>query len=65
MNWWLEQEKGRIRKAVERYFSARGAESTLGMTAKIEEGLRKREYNDYDPERAGIEVGLFVVRRTS
>ena len=63
--WWLEQEKGRIRKAVDRYFHARRAESTMGMTAKIEDGLRKRDYNDYDAERSGIEVGLYVIKRTS
>ena len=61
----MEQEKGRIRKAVEQYFHTRRADSTMGMTAKIEEGLRKREYNDYDAERAGIEVGLYVIKRTS
>ena len=65
VDWWLEQEKGRIRKAVEQYFHTRRADSTMGMTAKIEEGLRKREYNDYDAERAGIEVGLYVIKRTS
>lgn len=65
VHWWLEQEKGRIRKAVDRYFHTRRAESTMGMTAKIEDGLRKRDYNDYDAERSGIEVGLYVIRRTS
>ena len=65
VDWWLEQEKGRIRKSVEQYFHIRRAESTMGMTAKIAEGLRKRDYNDYDAERAGIEVGMYVIKRTS
>lgn len=73
VNWWLEQEKPRIRKAVDRYFHARRLESTMGMTAKIENGLRRREWDDYDGlagsgsggiERSGIEVGVYVVRRT-
>ena len=69
--WWVQQETGRIRTVVERYLQ-RGVmvptvkEVTAAtLVQEVLDGVRTRNYADYDVEREGIEVGVFVIKRTA
>lgn len=70
--WWVQQESGRIRTVVERYLS-RGAMMPSGkdvtaatLVQEALDGVRStRSYADYDEAREGIEVGVFVIKRTA
>lgn len=69
--WWIQQETGRIRTVVERYLQRgvmvpTGKEVTAAtLVQEVLDGVRTRNYSDYDAEREGIEVGLFVIKRTA
>ena len=69
--WWVQQEMGRIRTVVERYLQ-RGVRmpATKDATAatlvqEVLDGVRTRKYAEYDVEREGIEVGVFVIKRNA
>ena len=69
--WWVQQESGRIRTVVERYLN-RGVMLPVSkkvtaatLVQEVLDGVRTREYADYDAEREGIEVGVFVIKRTT
>ncbi|KAK4697228.1 hypothetical protein P7C71_g810, partial [Lecanoromycetidae sp. Uapishka_2] len=70
--WWVQQESGRIRTVVERYLK-RGSMMPTGkdvtaatLVQEVLDGVRStRAYADYDEAREGIEVGVFVIKRTT
>lgn len=69
-NWWIHQEASRIREVLNRYFQRAvrlpQRETTAGtLVREILEGVETRAYTDYDAEREGIEVGVFIVKRTA
>ncbi|KAK4974048.1 hypothetical protein LTR66_011110 [Elasticomyces elasticus] len=68
--WWIKQEKPRVRETVTKYFRlARRlpAESEIMPTHLIQEileGVANRPYQAAAPT-SGIEVGVFVIKRSS
>ena len=71
IEWWVQQEQGRIRTVVERYLQ-RGVmmptkkdATAATLVQEVLDGVRTRKYADYDEERKGIEVGVFVIKRTA
>ena len=69
--WWIQQETGRIRTVVDRYL-ARGVMLPVGkdltpatLVQEVLDGVRTRKYADYDVPRDGVEVGVFVIKRTA
>lgn len=70
--WWVQQESGRIRTVVERYLK-RGSMMPVGkdvtaatLVQEVLDGVRStRSYAEYDEAREGIEVGVFVIKRTA
>ena len=69
--WWIQQETGRIRTVVDRYL-ARGVMLPVGkdltpatLVQEVLDGVRTRNYADYDVPRDGVEVGVFVIKRTA
>lgn len=69
--WWLQQETPRIKEVVRRYYQ-RGARLpqqrhiTEGALAReVIDGVQGRSYEAYDMPRDGIEVGVFVIKRTA
>lgn len=70
--WWAQQESGRIRNSVERYLS-KGIMMPIGkdvtaatLVQEVLDGVRStRSYAEYDEAREGIEVGVFVIKRTA
>lgn len=69
--WWMHQETPRIRDVMNRYFQRalklpQSKEITAGsLVREILIGVENRAYADYDAPREGIEVGVFVIRRTA
>ena len=69
--WWVQQENARIRTVVERYLSRglmmpRGKDVTAAtLVQEVLDGVRTRSYTEYDEAREGIEVGIFVIKRTA
>lgn len=69
--WWMHQETPRIREVMNRYFQRavrlpQSKEITAGsLVREILTGVGNRAYADYDAPREGIEVGVFVIRRTA
>ena len=69
--WWMHQETPRIRQVMNRYFQRalrlpQSKEITAGsLVREILIGVENRAYADYDAPREGIEVGVFVIRRTA
>lgn len=69
-NWWVTQEAPRIREVMNRYFQRAVRLPQRDMTAgtlvrEILDGVESRSYAEYDPEREGIEVGVFILKRTA
>ncbi|KAF2227566.1 hypothetical protein BDZ85DRAFT_277456 [Elsinoe ampelina] len=66
-NWWIKQEKPRIREAINNHFG-RGAQTgevtPMSMTNALLNGASRKEYPSGEPQN-GIEVGVFVIKRTS
>ncbi|MCJ1354137.1 MAG: hypothetical protein MMC33_004124 [Icmadophila ericetorum] len=69
--WFIQQETERFRDITTRYFSrARRlpAESHINyavLTRELVEGIQERKYVEGTEPRAGIELGVFVIRRTA
>lgn len=70
MEWWVHQEAGRIRAAMDTYFQrGRRLPTNRDMTAgglsrEILDGVKTRTYAEYDEARDGVEVGVFIIKRT-
>ena len=76
--WWVHQESERISKVVNSYFN-RGLmlPHKMNVSGDIEDvsasdlvrevcnGVKERPYTEFDADREGIEVGVFVVKRTA
>ena len=68
--WWIHQETPRIRDGMNRYFQRavrlpQSKEVTAGsLVREILTGVQTRMYGNLDLPRNGIEVGVYVVRRT-
>lgn len=70
-NWWVKQEKPRVREELSKYFRmARKlpVDSDVTPTNLIHEvldGVTSRPYAVGDEPSQGVEVGIFVIQRTS
>ena len=70
-NWWVKQEKPRVREELSRYFRiARRlpVDSDVTPTNLIHEvldGVSSRPYARGDEPAHGVEVGIFVIKRSS
>ncbi|KAF4301482.1 hypothetical protein GTA08_BOTSDO06802 [Botryosphaeria dothidea] len=68
-DWWIKQEKPRVRSAVSKYFRLAHKlppEDQVMPTNLIQEvldGVAKKPYEFGEPKK-GVEVGVFVVRRS-
>jgi hypothetical protein len=67
-DWWIKQEKPRIRDVVTKYFRKSKKLPTGEMTGahliqEVLEGVSTREYYDGPPTK-GVEVGVFIIKRT-
>lgn len=68
--WWTHQETPRLKEVMNRYFQRasrlpQGKEVTAGaLVREIISGVENRSYGQFDSPRQGIEVGVFVIRRT-
>ena len=70
-NWWIKQEKPRVREVLARYFRiARRlpVDSDVTPTNLIHEvldGVASRPYGGYPAPTNGVEVGVFIIKRES
>ena len=69
--WWIQQETGRIRMVVDRYL-ARSVMLPVSkdvtaatLVQEVLDGVRTRKYAEHDAQREGVEVGVFVIKRTA
>lgn len=68
--WWTHQERPRIQEITKQYFKrADRLPPNRDVTAatlvrEIFEGVQSRAYEESDPARNGIEVGVYVIRRS-
>lgn len=68
-DWWIKQEKPRVREVVTKYFrkAARLPTNTEMTSAHLIEevlnGVSKREYLGGEPKK-GVEVGVFIIKKT-
>ncbi|KAJ4373065.1 hypothetical protein N0V83_003356 [Neocucurbitaria cava] len=65
---WVKQEKPRVREAISKYFRKSkklptGELTGANLIQEVLEGVSKREYADGGPKK-GIEVGVFIVKKT-
>ncbi|KAL9609266.1 MAG: hypothetical protein Q9167_005950 [Letrouitia subvulpina] len=69
--WFTEQETPRIRHIVNRYFQRNHRlPQNRNITAstlvrEVVDGIKGRAYDSDEPVRSGIEVGVFVMKRTA
>jgi hypothetical protein len=68
-DWWIKQEKPRVRDVVTKYFSKskRLPTSEMSAAALIDEvlkGVSTRQYHEGDEPTKGVEVGVFIVKKT-
>lgn len=70
MEWWMHQETSRIKEEVRNYYKRgsrlpQGKEKTeSALVWEILDGMQMRDYDDHDARREGVEVGVFVIKRT-
>ena len=69
-SWWIHQEAPRIREVMNRYFQRAvrlpQRDTTAGtLVREILVGVESRSYAEYDPAREGIEMGVFILKRTA
>ena len=73
--WWAHQETPRMRTVVDRYLR-RGVKmptriggqdvTAATLVQEVLDGVKEgRKYAEYDAEREGVEVGIFVIKRTA
>ncbi|KAF2748295.1 hypothetical protein M011DRAFT_441591 [Sporormia fimetaria CBS 119925] len=66
-DWWIKQEKPRVRDLVTKYFRKKVPNSDLTPSTLIQEildGVVNREYASESRPR-GIELGVFIIKKTS
>ncbi|KAL1610050.1 hypothetical protein SLS60_001715 [Paraconiothyrium brasiliense] len=68
-DWWIKQEKPRIRETVNKYFRQVKKLPTSEMTGshliqEVLDGVANRKADDIRSESRGVEVGVFIIRRT-
>ena len=73
--WWAHQETPRMRMVVDRYLKrgvmlptrVGGQDVTAAtLVQEVLDGVKEgRKYVEYDPPRRGVEVGVFVIKRTA
>lgn len=66
-DWWIKQEKPRIRDAITKYFRKSKKLPTGELTGphllqELIEGVSTREYDD-GPPTEGLEVGVFIIQK--
>lgn len=66
-DWWIKQEKPRVRDAITKYFRKSkklpsDEMSSAHLIQEVLEGVSKREYSDEGPKK-GVEVGVFMVKK--
>ena len=69
-HWWVQQEAPRIREVMNRYFQRAvrlpQRDTTAGsLVREILDGVESRAYAAHDADREGIEVGVFILKRTA
>jgi hypothetical protein len=67
-DWWIKQEKPRVRDVITKYFSKSKKLPSSEMSAAtliqaVLEGVSERDYHDGEPSK-GVEVGVFMVKKT-
>jgi hypothetical protein len=67
-DWWIKQEKPRVREVITKYFSKSKKLPSSEMSAAtliqaVLEGVSERDYHDGEPSK-GVEVGVFMVKKT-
>ncbi|KAL6161333.1 hypothetical protein ACJQWK_08185 [Exserohilum turcicum] len=67
-DWWIKQEKPRVRDIVMKYFNKSkklpmGEMSAATLIQHVLDGVSNREYQDGAPTK-GVEVGVFIVKKT-
>ncbi|EUC44030.1 hypothetical protein COCMIDRAFT_38076 [Bipolaris oryzae ATCC 44560] len=67
-DWWIKQEKPRVRDVVMKYFNKSkklpmGEMSAASLIQHVLDGVSKREYQDGAPTK-GVEVGVFIIKKT-
>jgi hypothetical protein len=66
-DWWIKQEKPRVRDVITKYFRKSkklpsDEMSGAHLIQEVLEGVSKREYQGESPKK-GVEVGVFVVKK--
>lgn len=66
-DWWIKQEKPRVRDNITKYFRKSKKLPSDEMTGahliqEVLEGVSKRGYHDAGPSK-GVEVGVFIVKK--
>ncbi|KAI9811766.1 MAG: hypothetical protein M1827_005311 [Pycnora praestabilis] len=70
-DWWVQQETSRVREGMGRYFrKARRLPpdsdvAPINLIREIIDGVTSRPYEKDSAPKSGIEVGVFVIQRTS
>lgn len=66
-DWWVKQEKPRVRELVTKYFRKKLPSSELTPTNLIQEVLDGVAKRDYQPASGpkGVELGIFVIRKSA
>ncbi|KAF2438021.1 hypothetical protein P171DRAFT_372554 [Karstenula rhodostoma CBS 690.94] len=69
-DWWIKQEKPRIRETVNKYFRQvkKLPESEMTGSHLIQEvldGVANRQVDDIRSESIGVEIGVFIIKRTT
>ena len=69
-SWWVHQEATRIRETMNRYFQRAIRLPQRDITAgtlvrEILDGVGSRAYANHNARREGIEVGVFILKRTA
>jgi hypothetical protein len=67
-DWWIKQEKPRVRDIITKYFSKSKKLPSSEMSAAtliqaVLDGVSTRDYHNGEPVK-GVEVGVFIVKKT-
>jgi hypothetical protein len=65
-DWWIKQEKTRVRDTVNKQFRKKMPKSDMTPTNLIQEildGVAQKEHHPFRPLR-GVEVGVFIIKKT-
>lgn len=67
-DWWIKQEKPRVREVITKYFRKSkklptGELSGANLIQEVLDGVSNREYQG-SPPKNGVEVGVFIVKKT-